>query len=359
MSELSENEIKQALAGLKDPSKPGSILDNNRVSGFVIRGGNIGFSIEISPSEASLFEAIRLEAETLARAIPGVLSATVALTAHSETPSPSPKAPEQNDGNAQKRAPNQEVPPVLQKIKRVIAVASGKGGVGKSTIALNLALALSRSGLKTGLLDADIYGPSLPALLNVTDKPEVNDKKKLLPIERHGLYTMSIGYMVPPEQAMIWRGPMVQSALVQLLNDVDWPELDILVMDLPPGTGDIQLTISQRIPLDGAIVVSTPHELALADVKRALGMFKRVNTPVLGVIENMAYMDLADGTKAYPFGDGGSQDLATEMGVPFLGQFPLSPTLQSVIRDHTTIFDHADSAKLAEQFEALAKAVRA
>ena len=362
MSELSEHDIKAALENIKDPTKPGTLLDNGRVSGFVIRGGNIGFSIEIAPSEATNFESVRLKAENATRAIPGVLSATVALTAHSEAPSANKASANesvQSPKAAQKPAPNQEIPPVLKKIKRVIAVASGKGGVGKSTVALNLALALSKSGLKTGLLDADIYGPSLPALLNITEKPEVNEHKKLLPIERHGLQTMSIGYMVPPEQAMIWRGPMVQSALIQLLNDVDWPGLDILVLDLPPGTGDIQLTISQRIPLDGAIVVSTPHALALADVKRALAMFKRVDTPVLGVIENMAYMDIPGGSKAFPFGEGGSEALAAEMGVAFLGQIPLSPAVQATIHHNTTIFDNADDTALAEQFTALAASVRA
>ena len=217
----------------------------------------------------------------------------------------------------------------------MIAVASGKGGVGKSTIAVNLAAALQAQGLRVGLLDADIYGPSLPQLFNVTGRPATTAEKKLIPVDCHGLYTMSIGYMVPPEQAMIWRGPMVQSALIQMLDDVDWPELDVLVLDMPPGTGDIQLTTAQRIPVNGAVVVSTPSLLAQADVRRARAMFEKTNVPGAGLVENMAFMTAPDGTRMHPFGTPCNDALmslpldaeihaAAETGVPVVIDAPQS-----------------------------------
>jgi ATP-binding protein involved in chromosome partitioning len=365
MAKFTEQDIRDSLSKIPDPIRDGDIITTARVQGLVIRDGNIGFTLEISPEEAEPMEATRLAAEQAVRDIPGVLSVTCVLTAHQNTPS-QPAEPAQASPNKGKD-PSREIPEVFQRIGKVIAVASGKGGVGKSTIALNLALACAKQGLRTGLLDADIYGPSLPALLNITQKPEVNEAKKLLPIESHGLQTMSIGYMVPPEQAMIWRGPMVQSALIQLLNDVEWPDLDIMILDMPPGTGDIQLTMAQRIPVDGAIVVSTPHALALADVKRAVAMFQRVNLPVIGVIENMAYMQSPSGEKLFPFGEGGSQALAEEMDTPFLGAIALDPAIQQSIRDGKTLFDMdsnstptaAQTSEAVDQFTQMAKTLSA
>lgn len=346
MNEIEETLIRETLSAVNDPCRPGNIVSNNRVQGIVIRQGNVGFSIEIEPSEAEAMEPARVQAENAIRQMSGVISATAILTSHNAAPTEPP--------TAKPAAPGSEIPAVFSKIKHVIAVASGKGGVGKSTIAVNLALALQRKGFKTGLLDADIYGPSLPTLFNVTEKPDVNEDKKLLPVSCTGLLTMSIGYMVPPEQAMIWRGPMVQGALIQLLNDVAWPELDYLVIDLPPGTGDIQLTMAQRIPVTGALIVSTPHQLAAADVRRAGAMFARVNIDVIGLVENMAFMTLPSGEKFYPFGAGQSAKLAEAMGIPFLGEIPLTPDLQTAIVDQTTIFDRGDSEMIAAPFNDLA-----
>jgi ATP-binding protein involved in chromosome partitioning len=218
------------------------------------------------------------------------------------------------------------VPAVFKRIKTVIAVASGKGGVGKSTVAVNLAAALAKAGTITGLLDADIYGPSMPQLLGVTEKPQLTDDKKLIPIMARGLHTMSIGYLVDTDQAMIWRGPMAQGALMQMLEDVAWPDLDVLVLDLPPGTGDIQLTMAQRIPVSGAVLVTTPSELALADVTRAVAMFQKTQVPVLGLIENMAYLDAPDGSRLYPFGEGGAA-LAKKLNLAPLAALPLDAAI--------------------------------
>ena len=207
-------------------------------------------------------------------------------------------------------------------VKHVIAVASGKGGVGKSTVSTNLAIALSRAGWSVGLMDADIYGPSLPTMMNVTGKPVANAQKKIIPLEAYGIQVMSMGFMVPEKEAIIWRGPMVMGAVRQLLHDVAWTDLDVLVIDLPPGTGDAQLTMIQTTPLSGAIVVTTPQQVAVVDAERAISMFKKLEVPILGLVENMSWMDLPDGSRTYPFGQGGGQATAEAYDVPLLGHLP-------------------------------------
>jgi ATP-binding protein involved in chromosome partitioning len=326
-SMIAENDIHQALSRLHGEGEEQDIIASGRVQGVVIKDGNIGFSLDVGGLNPDTLDALKQQAEATIRDLKGVLSVTCVMTAHKQggdtkagADAPKAKKPA--------REPNQEVPEVFQRIGMVLAVASGKGGVGKSTIAVNLALALQQAGKRVGLLDADIYGPSAPQLLNITERPDVTDEKKLIPIDRHGVATMSIGYMVPPEQAMIWRGPMVQGAVIQMLNDVEWPELDILVLDMPPGTGDIQLTMAQRIPVTGALIVSTPSSLALADVVRAIGMFEKVNIPVLGMVENMAYMQAPDGSKLFPFGEGGSDAMAQQTGIACLASLALDPALQ-------------------------------
>ena len=322
MSDISETQIRDALDGVTAPGDAQSLIAADRIQGLVIRDGNIGFSVEVDGLSGEAVNAVKETAEAAVRAVPGVLSVTCVLTAHKAQSAPKPK----NQGPH--NSASTEIPDVFNRIKSVIAVASGKGGVGKSTVSVNLAIALAKQGKKVGLLDADIYGPSAPQLLNITEKPDVNDDKKLIPIERHGVLTMSIGYMVSPEQAMIWRGPMVQSALIQMLDDVDWPELDVLVMDMPPGTGDIQLTMAQRIPVTGALIVTTPSSLATADVKRAVAMFEKTEIPVIGLIENMAYMDAPDGSRLHPFGEGGTE-LAESLGLTHLAALPLDTATQA------------------------------
>ena len=207
-------------------------------------------------------------------------------------------------------------------VKHVIAVASGKGGVGKSTVSTNLAIALSRSGLSIGLMDADIYGPSLPTMMNINGKPIANSEKRIIPLEAYGIQVMSMGFMVPEKEAIIWRGPMVMGAVRQLLHDVAWTELDVLVIDLPPGTGDAQLTMIQTTPLSGAVVVTTPQQVAVVDAERAISMFQKLEVPILGLIENMSWMELPDGSRTYPFGQGGGKATAEQYGVPLLGHLP-------------------------------------
>ena len=350
MSSVNESDIHDALRTIKAADKAQDIIAAERVQGLVIKDGNIGFSLDVGGLNPDIVTDLKEAAEQAVRAVKGVLSVTCVMTAHRDSQAPT------QEKSKPAQEPNREVPEVFERIGAVIAVASGKGGVGKSTIAVNLALALQQSGKRVGLLDADIYGPSAPQLLNITERPDVTAEKKLVPIDRHGVATMSIGYMVPPEQAMIWRGPMVQGALIQMLNDVEWPELDILVLDMPPGTGDIQLTMAQRIPVSGALIVSTPSALALADVKRAIGMFEKVDIPVLGVIENMAYMQAPNGSKLFPFGEAGGAQMTAATGLACLASLALDPALQeasetgvpSVVADMAGASAHAFAA-LADQ----------
>ena len=350
MTQLNEATLLNALSGMKHPQTGRDIVDDGRVTGLVIRDGNVGFALQIHPEEAESCETLRQACEEKLRQIPGVLSATVVLTAHQS-------APQMQQMKSGKKPPDTTPPAVFDRIGAVIAVASGKGGVGKSTIAVNLAAALAEQGQRVGFLDADIYGPSAPQLLGVTQKPEVDETKKIIPVERYGMHTMSIGYMVPDAQAMVWRGPMVQGALLQMLNDVVWPELDIMVLDLPPGTGDIQLTMAQQIPVTGAVVVTTPQTLAVADVRRSLTMFKKTETPVLGIIENMAWLTTPDGEKLYPFGQGGGEHISTETGSPLLAALALDTELQKGAETGTPIVQAAPQSEAATQFRQLATQV--
>ena len=318
MSVADKREILNALDAISAEGESQSLVAADRIQGVVIKDGNIGFSIEVDGLAPESLDDLKHSAEATVQNLPGVISVTSVLTAHRPQEATANKAPHNSAST--------EVPDVFKRIKTVIAVASGKGGVGKSTIAVNLAAALAKAGNATGLLDADIYGPSMPQLLGVTDKPQLSEDKKLIPIKANGMHTMSIGYLVDTDQAMIWRGPMAQGALVQMLEDVAWPALDVLVLDLPPGTGDIQLTMAQRIPVSGAVLVTTPSELALADVTRAIAMFEKTNVPVLGLIENMAYLDAPDGTRLYPFGEGGTA-LAATLNIAHLAALPLDATI--------------------------------
>lgn len=312
----------------KDPQnnvESGNIVEAGKVSGIVIKDGHVGFSIEIDPALAPSADEMRRTAENAVASIAGVLSATAILTAHNARPAQAqPPAPTSNASSSavQSGAPERHHGP-HKPAKHLIAVASGKGGVGKSTTAINLALAMAATGLKVGILDADIYGPSLPRLLGLNQKPET-ENKKLLPIDAWGLKAMSIGFLVDVEAPTIWRGPMVMSALEQMLRDVAWTDLDVLVIDLPPGTGDAQLTLAQRADLSGAVIVSTPQDLALIDARKGLNMFRKVNVPVLGIIENMSYFICPDcGTRHDIFSHGGARTEANKIGVPFLGEIPL------------------------------------
>jgi ATP-binding protein involved in chromosome partitioning len=333
MTPVTKEEVLQALRSVIDTDSGKDVVSTGLIQGLVIRENHIGFSIEVDPARGAQKEPLRKECENAVRKIPGVLSVTAVLTAHrgplalQNHGHDNPHEHHNHNYGASTAAPAQPSgktgPLQIPGVKAIIAVASGKGGVGKSTIAVNLALALAKLGKRVGLLDADIYGPSIPRMLGIRDKPEARGKK-LLPMENWGIKTMSIGFLVEEAAPVIWRGPMVQSALTQMMMDVEWGELDVLVVDMPPGTGDAQLTMAQRVPLAGAVIVSTPQDIALIDARKGAAMFTKTHVPILGVVENMAYfVSPGSGEKSYIFGQGGARRLAAELGADFLGEVPL------------------------------------
>lgn len=332
----------QVLAALRTVTSPRGmpLTDATVLSEIVASDGKVFFSINVDANEARAWEEVRAKAEAAVRAIPGVTTVMVALTAERKPGAAAASAPHQHSHGvkpvAQHRPQGAPADSPMGKqaaipgIGSIIAVASGKGGVGKSTTALNLALALRDLGLRVGLLDADIYGPSIPRLTGVREKPTLNDAKKMIPIVRFGLPLMSIGFLVEEETAMVWRGPMVMSAIRQMLWDVAWGELDVLVVDMPPGTGDAQLTLAQQVPLRGVVIVSTPQDLALIDARRGIAMFNKVNVPTLGIVENMSYFQCPEcGTRSDIFGHGGARHEAERLKVPFLGEIPLHLTIRT------------------------------
>jgi len=335
---VTKEQIQAALATVAAPG--GMPLTEARVlSEIVVTDGEVFFSLTVDAAQVKAWEGVRARAEAAVKAVPGVTSALVALTAERTAGAPA-RGPQPAHVASQRAAapapgghthahPADKVVPGIPGVDAIIAVASGKGGVGKSTTAVNLALGLRDLGLKVGMLDADIYGPSLPKLLAIKEKPQTIDGKRLKPIDRYGMSVMSIGFLIDEETPMIWRGPMVMSALTQMLREVEWGKLDVLVVDMPPGTGDAQLTMAQQVPLKGAVIVSTPQDLALIDARRGVAMFKKVNVPVLGVVENMSYFLCPEcGTRSDIFGHGGARHEAQRLGVPFLGEVPLHMTIR-------------------------------
>jgi ATP-binding protein involved in chromosome partitioning len=320
---LTETEIMDALRAVRLP-QGGDLVAAGMVNGLTLREGHVGFAIEVDPAQAPFMEPVRKAAEKAVMALPGALSATVVLTAHRAAPQTAqrPSGPARPGTHAHGQPGGGRLS--LPGIRHIIAVASGKGGVGKSTTAVNLALALQANGLKVGLLDADVYGPSQPRMMGIRGKPTSKDGKVMEPMANHGIKVMSMGFLIEEETPMIWRGPMVMSAITQLLRDVAWGELDVLVCDLPPGTGDTQLTMSQNVPLSGAVIVSTPQDIALLDAKKGLNMFRKVDVPVLGIIENMSYFSCPHcGHRSDIFAHGGARREAERFGIDFLGEIPL------------------------------------
>ena len=308
-----KDSVLNALKGINAPGG-GDLVSAGILSEIVIAKDKVYFALSVPQSQASAYEPVRKAAEDAVKAMPGVANAVVTLTADAKEGGAA--APQAGAGG-------------IGGVKYIIAVASGKGGVGKSTTAVNLALGFQQNGLRVGVLDADIYGPSLPRLLAIKDRPELIGDSVLKPVEKYGLEVMSMGFLVDEETPMIWRGPMVISAITQMLKDVAWGELDIMVVDMPPGTGDAQLTMAQQVPLAGAVIVSTPQDLSLIDARRGLNMFKRVDVPVLGIIENMSYFLCPKcGERSDIFSHGGARAEAEKLSVPFLGELPLHMSIR-------------------------------
>ncbi|MEY4966295.1 MAG: iron-sulfur cluster carrier protein [Pseudomonadota bacterium] len=367
------DDVLKALDQVVDPASGRTVVQQDMIQGLVVKDGHVGFVLEVASGRAPQSEPLRKICEAMVLGVKGVESVTAVLTshdghghdeqghAHHDHAHAPPGAPQARQ-NQQKPAVARQAPPPpsgIPGVATIIAVASGKGGVGKSTVAVNLALSLSRLGLKVGLLDADVYGPSLPRLMGITEKPE-SDGKKLKPIEKYGIKTMSIGFLVEEEQAMIWRGPMVQSALTQMLSDVEWAPLDVLVLDMPPGTGDAQLTIAQRVPLKGAVIVSTPQDIALIDTRKGITMFQKTQVPILGVVENMSMFTCPDcGSSHDIFGHGGARETAEKLGVPFLGEIPLVPRIRETSDAGTPVSVSVPDGPEAKAFLELAKKVAA
>jgi ATP-binding protein involved in chromosome partitioning len=365
---VTQQQVLEQLAKLTSPR--GVALTNaNVLSDIAVNDGKVFFSINVDAAEARAWEGVRAEAEAAVRAIPGVITAMIALTAERKAgavPAPphrhapgvphvSAHRPPAQPASGSPMSKQSEIPG----ISAVIAVASGKGGVGKSTTAINLALGLRDLGLRVGLLDADIYGPSVPRLTGIREKPQLTDDKKMIPLQRFGLAIMSIGFLVEEETAMIWRGPMVMSAITQMLRDVVWGTLDVLVVDMPPGTGDAQLTLAQNVPLKGAVIISTPQDLALIDARRGLAMFKKVNVPVLGIVENMSYFQCPQcGTRSDIFGHGGARHEAERLGVPFLGEIPLHMSIRATSDSGTPVVESEPDGPYAAIYRAIGAKVR-
>ena len=362
---LTKERVLEALRRVKGPDLGADLVSQGLVSEIVINKGKVYFAIQVDPARAGELEALRQAAETVVKALPGVEAVAVTLTADrapggargggngkgQEAPQGSPFTRPGAARDARHR------PGGVPGVANIIAVASGKGGVGKSTTAVNLALALQQTGLKVGILDADIYGPSMPRLLGLKGQPQQVAGNKLEPMQAYGVKVMSMGFLVDEETPMIWRGPMVMSALSQMLKDVAWGELDVLVVDMPPGTGDAQLTMAQQVPLAGAVIVSTPQDLALIDAHKGLNMFRKVDVPVLGIVENMStFICPHCGGRSDIFAHGGAKSEAERLGVPFLGEVPLTIAIRETSDAGKPVVVSEPASPAAEAYRAIANA---
>jgi ATP-binding protein involved in chromosome partitioning len=339
-----QDSLREALRKVMDPASGRDVVAAGLIEGLELRGGLVQAEMRADRARAAAMEPLRRAAEAALAGVPGVTNASVVLTAHRPAPPPAPAAP---------AAPERLLPDV----GAIVAVASGKGGVGKSTTAVNLAVALARQGLAVGLLDADIYGPSLPRMLGLSRKPEI-EGKLMIPISAWGLKAMSIGFLVEAETPMIWRGPMVMGALEQMMGQVAWGRLDVMIVDMPPGTGDAQLTMAQKVSLAGAVIVSTPQDVALIDARRGVRMFEKTRVPVLGLIENMSFFHgPACGARAEIFGHGGARTEAARLGVDFLGEVPLLLEVRTSSDAGTPIVASAPDSDAARAFASIAAAL--
>lgn len=374
MAAVAQEHVVAALRGVKTPQGQ-DVVDAGWVGGVVIRDGHVMVTLEVPPELGPALEPVRKLAEQVVHGLPGVLTAQVVLTAHNKPgQSSAPQQGHSHSGHAHGHAHGHSHGPAsgqaagrpaqgmleLPGVKKIVAVASGKGGVGKSTTAANLALALAKLGLKVGLFDADIYGPSVPRLMGIPHaKPVAAEQGGMEPLEAHGLKVMSIGFLVPEDSPVVWRGPMVMGALEQMLRDVNWGELDVMVVDMPPGTGDTQLTMSQRVPLAGAVIVSTPQDIALLDARKGLAMFEKVKVPILGIIENMSYHVCSNcGHREDVFSHGGAHRTADELGVPFLGEIPLDIRIRETADAGTPVVVADPDGPHAKAYGVIAESLR-
>ena len=339
--------VMEALGQVPDPVGGGDLAGSGMVRALAVEGGAVRFVLEVPPERAAAVEPVRAEAEARVRALPGVETVSAVMTAHAAKAAPELKA-----------RPAREGPKPVPGVDRVVAVASGKGGVGKSTVAANLACALALEGRRVGLLDADVYGPSQPRMMGVSGRPASPDGKIIEPKRAHGVAVMSMGLMLDEGQAVVWRGPMLMSALQQMMLQVAWGELDVLVVDLPPGTGDVQMTLSQRFAVEGAVIVSTPQDVALIDARKAVDAFAKLGVPILGLVENMStHICSACGHEEHVFGHGGVAEEAERMGVPLLAEIPLHIDLRRASDGGTPIVAGAPDSPRATAFRTLARSL--
>ena len=338
---VTQEQVLDALRAVQDPDLHKDIVALEFVKDVKINGGEVDFTIELTTPACPVKDEMKAEAEAKVAALPGVTAARATMTASVRA-----------RGGFGRQA--------IEGIRNILAVGAGKGGVGKSTTSVNLAVALQRTGARVGLMDADVYGPNIPQMLGIVDPPEVSEDKKMIPPEAHGLKVISMGMLVPPDQAVIWRGPMLHGAIQQFMRDVVWGELDYLVVDLPPGTGDISLSLSQSVPVAGAVVVTTPQGVSVADVRKAVGMFRQLNIPILGVVENMSYFLCGHcNERTDIFGNGGGRNMAEEMKIPFLGEVPIDTLVRSGGDEGRPIVSAAPEAPAAKAFAAIAGKVAA
>ena len=343
-------DVLAALKRIDDPASDGDIVAAGVVRALSVADGQVRFVLEVAPERAEAYGEVKAAAETALAALDGVAGVSVVMTAHAATKPPPDLKP-------QRRA-EPEGPQKVPGIDRILAIASGKGGVGKSTVSANLACALAAEGRRVGLLDADVYGPSQPRMLGVSGRPSSPDGKTILPMRNHGVTMMSIGLMTNEDQAVVWRGPMLMGALQQMLTQVQWGALDVLLVDLPPGTGDVQMTLTQKAQVDGAVIVSTPQDVALLDARKGIDMFNQMKTPILGMVENMStHICSACGHEEHVFGHGGVGREAEKIGVPLLAEIPLDLDIRLASDGGAPIVVSKPGSKQAEAFRRLARAL--
>ena len=340
-------DVLAALKGVADPATNQDIVSAGIVRALTVEDGSVRFVLEIDPARAQAMEPVKRAAEDAVRAVAGVERVSAVMTAHSAAKPP----PDLKGRSAQPQGPQK-----VAGVDRILAVASGKGGVGKSTVAANLAAALAAEGRRVGLLDADVYGPSQPRMLGVSGRPASPDGKTILPLRNHGVTMMSIGLMTREDEAVVWRGPMLMGALQQMLNQVQWGALDVLIVDLPPGTGDVQMTLSQKAEVDGALIVSTPQDVALLDARKGINMFQKMNVPIVGMIENMSTHVCSNcGYEEHVFGHGGVAQEAEKLGVPLLAEIPLHLDIRTAADGGAPIVVSKPDSPQAQAFRTLAR----